>query len=343
MTKLFFLIITIFSLSSFANGNDNRNAYYYSNSNLPSNNAWMNKINDQVKIRDMSIPGTHDSAALFGGDIAATQTLSITQQLNSGIRFLDIRLRHINDKFAIHHGIVYEKQMFGDILNKVRNFLMDNPSEFIFIRVKEEYSPVNNTRSFEDTFNSYVNMNSDIVWIPSSKGENPQLGDVRGKIVFLQNFAPSNYDWFGLDYYHTFNIQDIYHLTTNWDLYKKWSRVKRQLNVANKTKNSSINFLSGSGGSFPYFVASGHIFHNTSSPQLLTGFTTPIWKNIYPDFPRVHCFIGMCSIAFEGTNILTMKYINSHNNIDYVGIIAADFPGSGLINSIIDVNHRKEQ
>ncbi|WP_251862453.1 hypothetical protein [Clostridium sp. Marseille-Q2269] len=68
-----------------------------------------------------------------------------------------------------------------------------------------------------------------------------------------------------------------------------------------------------------------------------TGFTTPGWKNKYPDFPRVNCFIGICTIAFEGTNILTTNRINS-SKYSRVGIIAADFPGRGLIDSTIRLN-----
>lgn len=338
MRKRVFLFIAIISIS-FSSFAHNDNAYYHGTSDLSPNKSWMNNIDDKVKIRNISIPGTHESASLYGGDIPKAQTLSINQQLNAGIRFLDIRLRHIDNVFAIHHGPVYQKQMFGDILNDVRTFLEDNPTEFVFIRVKEEYTAANNTESFEDTFNNYVNNNSDIIWTPESQFANPMIKDVRGKIVFLENFIPGYYRWFGLNYAHTFNIQDEYVLSTNWDLYSKWLKVKEHLIQANKNHESYINFLSGSTGSFPYFVASGHSSPGTSAPRLLTGLTTPGWKNTYPDFPRVGCFLGICSIAFEGTNILTKNYIID-NKLKYVGIVAADFPGSGLINAIIDTNRR---
>ncbi|WP_424577992.1 RICIN domain-containing protein [Bacillus cereus] len=147
----------------------------------------------------------------------------------------------------------------------------------------------------------------------------------------------------GLNYPHDFNIQDDYHLSTNWDLYDKWSKVKKQLNEANTSYNRGskikfINYLSGSGGSFPYFVASGHSSPGTSAPRLATGLTTPGWSNSYLDFPRVACFIGICTIAFEGTNILTTDYIEN-NNLKYTGIIVADFPGQALINNVIKTNN----
>ncbi|WGS41944.1 hypothetical protein LFL97_19875 [Burkholderia sp. JSH-S8] len=101
-------------------------------------------------------------------------------------------------------------------------------------------------------------------------------------------------------------------MSTNWDLHDgKWAAVKAHLNLANSGNRGIgyINYLSASGGSFPYFVASGHSSPNTDAPNLATGLTTPGWNSRYPDFPRVHCFIGICTIAFEGTNILTYEYI----------------------------------
>jgi len=65
--------------------------------------------------------------------------------------------------------------------------------------------------------------------------------------------------------------------------------------------------------------------------------TTPGWKNSYPDFPRVDCFIGICTIAFEGVNILTQEYLRNQHPA-YVGIVMADFPGPGLIDSLIRLN-----
>src|SRR5207302_1134087 len=98
------------------------------------------------------IPGTHDTMAFYGGDAAQTQTMSLANQLESGVRVLDIRCRHIADVFAIHHGVVFQKVFFGDVLNDVIAFLKKNPSETVLMRVKEEYEPAENTRTFEETF-----------------------------------------------------------------------------------------------------------------------------------------------------------------------------------------------
>src|SRR5215471_3836160 len=54
----------------------------------------------------MNIPGTHDSCARTNHFAYADkcQTWSITEQLNNGIRFLDLRLNYNNDNNRDAHG-----------------------------------------------------------------------------------------------------------------------------------------------------------------------------------------------------------------------------------------------
>ncbi|ANN35896.1 hypothetical protein A9498_31550 (plasmid) [Bacillus thuringiensis serovar coreanensis] len=302
------------------------------------NPNWMAHISDNTRFNELSIPGTHDTMALYGGDNAQCQTMSLTTQLNAGIRYLDIRCRHMDNIFYIYHGIVYQRARFEDVCNDVSAFLRTNPRETIFMRIKEESTPSNNTRSFAETFAVYKSQYSNLFW--NFTDYTPRLGDIRGKVVVLQNFS-SDYD-FGIPY-GSLDIQDHYHLTTNWDLYDKWLYVKEFLYEADyiyKTGYYSrvyLNYLSGSGGPFPYFVASGHSSPQTSAPRLSTGLTTPAFEDWYPDFPRINCAGNVCTIAFEGTNILTSDWIQN-SNFEYVGILAADFPGGGLISNTIQIN-----
>ncbi len=296
-------------------------------------------VDDSLTIDKVSIPGTHDSASLHGGPIVQTQTKSITSQLEAGIRFFDIRLRHIENVMAIHHGMVYQNIMFGDILNQMSSFLKSYPSEFLIVRVKEEYDAIDNTRTFEETFIDYMDRYSDIIYIPKNDKTFPTVAEMRGKLIFLDQIPRSTSKTLGIKYSSNFDIQDYYSLGSNWDLYNKWTKVKNQLVSANEKKSKIINYLSGSTGSFPYFVASGHSSQGMGDPRLLTGATTPGWSYLYPDFPRVSCFIGICSIAFEGTNILARDWIQE-NDPSYTGIVAGDFMGSSLIYEIVKTNDR---
>lgn len=67
-----------------------------------TNKNWMNYIDNSRTISELSIPGTHGSMALYGsvlGDILINQTMNLDIQLNSGIRYIDIRCRHYYNTF----------------------------------------------------------------------------------------------------------------------------------------------------------------------------------------------------------------------------------------------------
>lgn len=112
----------------------------------------------------------------------------------------------------------------------------------------------------------------------------------------------------------------------NHDLYDHWVSVKDFIISTNVASSSRISFWSGSGGSFPYFVASGKSSPGNNSPRLSTGLTTPSHASYYPEFPRVSCFISICNIVFEGINILGGTYLQA-NTIRYTGLRFLDFPG----------------
>ena len=86
------------------------------------NPNWMSSLPDSRPLSQLSIPGTHDTMARYGGDIAQTQSMTLSMQLQAGVRALDIRCRHINNAFAIHHGLIYQNANFDDVLSVVRDF-----------------------------------------------------------------------------------------------------------------------------------------------------------------------------------------------------------------------------
>lgn len=316
---------------------------------------WMSAVSDDARLDEISMVGTHDSGATYGGDIAQTQTLGIRRQLEMGIRVLDMRCFHKNNSLLIYHGIIDQHQTAREFMDQVAKFLQDYPSETVLVRVKEENQGEGNTKSFAETF-------QDLVYAPLSaqrpglfwegNGALPRLRDVRGKIVLLYNFG----HWYkGWDYAHAIDIQDQYAISNNWALYDKWLAVKAQMDKAyNQGPGHGLvmNYLSASGGSFPYFVASGKSSPGTEAPQLLTGKTTPGW-NDWPDFPRISCVGAVCSIAFDGTNHLAWLHLfQCRGDCErknggklgkmYLGILMADFPGPDLVDAVIRTNLLKD-
>ncbi|WP_438425917.1 phosphatidylinositol-specific phospholipase C [Aquimarina macrocephali] len=220
---------------------------------------WMGAINKNVSLSALSIPGTHNSGARYDHPIlpgtAKNQNLTIGQQLNSGTRFLDIRCRHFKDGFTIHHGSVYQKLNFNNVLNYCFDFLNKNPTETIIMSVKEEHDSSGNSRSFEATLDSYINQNRSKWYL----GENiPRLNNVRGKIVLLRRFNKRSSTPKGINVTNwkdnttftinnanaTLQIQDKYKIS---DKNNKWNSVTSLLRAA-KNGNSNtmyINFASG--------------------------------------------------------------------------------------------------
>ncbi|WP_228410120.1 phosphatidylinositol-specific phospholipase C [Chryseobacterium viscerum] len=248
-------------------------------------NSWMSGLQDNISISKISIPGTHDSGARVDAPVvsgtAKTQDLSIAEQLNAGVRFLDIRCRHIDNSFAIHHGAIYQNLNFDDVLNACYAFLNSHPSETIIMSVKEEYDASNTTRSFEQTFDSYVQKNSS-KW---DLGANiPTLGAVRGKIKLLRRFSSGSTKGINASPWAdntTFDInnsgvqlkvQDYYKVTNNDD---KWNGISSLLNEAKNDSNGKlfVNFTSGYKPGI-FGIPSIPTVSNNINPKLKTFFQT---------------------------------------------------------------------
>ncbi|MDH5563294.1 MAG: phosphatidylinositol-specific phospholipase C [Nitrospirota bacterium] len=149
---------------------------------------WMGKLPDNTKLNLISIPGTHDTGAQgeHGGIGVKTQPWSITEQLNAGIRYLDIRTRRTKDSFAIHHGDYFLDMMFGDVMNEVTSFLKNHPQEVVLMRIKkDEKSAEPGSASFMEIWKRYIGIYGQYVYTRNNTV--PTLGEARGKIVVLRN------------------------------------------------------------------------------------------------------------------------------------------------------------
>lgn len=243
---------------------------------------WMGSIPDATNIAHLSIPGTHDSGAR-NEPVAGTakcQNLSIADQLVAGVRYLDIRCRHIGNSFAIHHGAIYQNLNFTDVLNACIGFLDNNPTETIIMSVKEEHTATDNTRSFEETFDAYVQQNPS-KW---NLGDGvPTLGSIRGKIKLLRRFGSGNVK--GIDATNwadntTFTInnsaaslkvQDYYNVN---DVNTKWSNVSALLNETNNDTSNKLYLNYSSGYKALIFgIPSITTVSNSINPKITTFFT----------------------------------------------------------------------
>ncbi|XOV78936.1 MAG: phosphatidylinositol-specific phospholipase C domain-containing protein [Aestuariibacter sp.] len=183
---------------------------------------WLSEIPENTKLQKLLIPGTHDSGAYSDKAVlqafARTNDWSITQQLEAGIRFLDIRLV-VSDStnLMVFHGDVDQDMSFSKVLRMCYEFLEEYKTEFIFMSVKEEKDPVETSEcdeplKFEKALLNHINKkipktsNSTENFEPSkfwdliesdcstgnaygpSKELPPNVEAARGKIILINRF-----------------------------------------------------------------------------------------------------------------------------------------------------------
>ncbi len=159
-----------------------------------SGSTWMSALRDCELLGGFSLPGSHNTMALhdwgWARDTAKCQTLGLSAQLRAGVRFVDIRARHVEDRLVMQHGVVPQRADLCDVLEELRRFLAGNPSEMVIMSLKEEHTAKGNSRSFAQTFADYARRFPGLFFAPGqSVTAAPQLGEVRGKVVLARRFG----------------------------------------------------------------------------------------------------------------------------------------------------------
>ena len=157
---------------------------------IPDAADWMSALSDSLSLASLSIPGTHESCARFEplAGSARCQTLSLSEQLEAGVRYLDIRCRRVDNSFSIYHGMVSQNMTFEDVLDACYAFLSSHPGETILMCVKEEYEPKGDNDAFDSVFKRYLAENPERWYTGASI---PTLQEARGRIVLIRRFAAS--------------------------------------------------------------------------------------------------------------------------------------------------------
>ncbi|MEW2140033.1 phosphatidylinositol-specific phospholipase C [Streptomyces sp. NPDC005409] len=245
---------------------------------------WMAGLGDATALQRMTIPGTHDSGARQGGLYVACQNTSISEQLDSGVRFLDVRCRVTGGSFAIHHGSFYQNLMFGDVLVACADFLAAHPSETVLMRLKQEYS-TDSDGTFRAVFDDYLDRRG---WRPLFRISDtlPSLGQARGKVVLLAD----NGGLPGLRYGdgNVFDIQDDY----NAEPFAKCGKIENHFRKAVQQP--------------------GKLFVNYTSTS---AYMPPRWNSDRLG-PQVHAFVDGAEMAGRtGLGIVPMDFPNTRSGL----------------------------
>ncbi|XP_056237639.1 uncharacterized protein LOC130172756 [Seriola aureovittata] len=268
--------------------NDNGNLVLPGSYNIP----WMAGIQDFRTLSLVTIPGTHDSMARYGGPEVECQALSLRDQLRVGIRFLDLKVLGLSDTLYVMHGVMYQRSTLREVLDTVKAFLSEFKTEAVLIRVQPQSFEKNKVNQMVQNLIG----NDQHVWVASGM---PNMGQVRGKIVFLQKSTFT----LGIPLIDTegktnkvSNVKD------------KDNRIIKQLEQATEAcggDNAMLTYTSGTGfGTFwGMFLTPKRVAEKVN--PWLNGYL----RQFYPNQPRP-CF----------------------------GVIAMDFPGIDLIQTVINLN-----
>lgn len=152
--------------------------------------SWMKSLPDTIKLSQINLPGTHNSGA-FKVNLSyfsKCQNMTIADQLNSGLRFFDIRVEKLEDELKLVHGVTDCKNpekpakplLLRYVVKTLKNFLSENPSEVILFSFNRD-----DGASSEETFDLFFEkyLSDDTLWYKENRI--PTLKEVRGKIVLL--------------------------------------------------------------------------------------------------------------------------------------------------------------
>ena len=285
-----------------------------------SNESWMSRLPDTVKVCRVSIPGTHDSGTASVRfpmrHYARTQELSIAEQWDAGIRFFDLRPKLEDGTLRIYHGPADCHLGFEEALLIIKSKLEQHPTEFCVVMTNSAGGGLEGVDMTMDLINTLF----DIKMLAQFNAK-MTVADVRGRVLFIHRDYRTNgrdrpgtvvFGWPGNGSSHHVRMmssedksavvwaQDFFtdggkgnYLDTKWD--KVASLVGEFASAPDGVW--CINHLSGYTGS---------------------GISTNINRNA------------------RTTNTRLLEYLAGHKSP--IGIIPMDFPAQELIDAIIFLN-----
>jgi 1-phosphatidylinositol phosphodiesterase len=146
---------------------------------------WMATLPGDWMLSQLNLPGTNSACARECTEISQSQSMTVRQQLEAGVRFLDVRCRHVGDALAIHHGGEFLHQWFDEVRDACYAFLDAHPRETIVMLVRDDHHSSNTSRSYAETFDASISATKGGWYLGDQV---PTLDNVRGKIVLIRQF-----------------------------------------------------------------------------------------------------------------------------------------------------------
>ena len=288
----------------------------------PDNAGWMAVLPDTVKVCRVSIPGTHDSGTAGVRfpmkHYARTQTMDLSEQWDSGIRFFDLRPKLEGDKLKIYHGPANCHLEFEQALLIFKQKLEKNPKEFCIVMI----NMAGGGQKAADMMMELIcrTFPNDIL---SDFKPGMTVADTRGKILFIHRNAPSK------------GIETAGAVMRGWP----GNGSSYQARILSSAGESAVlwvqdYFTSGNNDKDAYLTRKWNYMHSLLSAfsESENGILCINHTSGYTG-TGIKTNIKRCS---DTINKQMLDYLKNHNGP--IGIIPMDFPSLELINAIIRCN-----
>ncbi|KAI0999149.1 hypothetical protein K3495_g9045 [Podosphaera aphanis] len=158
---------------------------------------WMSTLQDDIPVSALSIPGTHNSPTCYTAlPSVRCQAVGVAEQLQNGVRFLDIRVQPERPADPSHDGLILVhsafpisltgNKYFCDLMTTVYRFLDASPRETVIISLKREgVGKATDQQLSRILYDHYTR--DQRRWFTENRI--PLLREVRGKIVLIRRFA----------------------------------------------------------------------------------------------------------------------------------------------------------
>ena len=263
-------------------------------------NAWMKELDGDWPLQILSIPGTHNSPTCYKAlPSVRCQAVGVPEQLNNGVRFLDIRVsaEPESDTLTLVHSVfpisLTGNKYFGDMCNDLYEFLEKNPSETVIMSLKREGTGKGNDEQMgKHLKKAYVDKKRDRWW---TEPRVPKLGEARGKIVLMRRFgldAELKKCWdgkgFGIDAQAWpdncedgkiggghIRVQDFYEVTESQNVEKKIDFSRGQLERAAEQHCSLEKRDASKPPFFVNFLSASNFFNASCWPERIAAKVNP--------------------------------------------------------------------